>query len=81
MRITIKLPEDIARHPDPGREVLQVLVIEGYRSHKLTQFAVGQMLNLSRIETEDFLARHADLYDYSSQELEAEAHLLNRLHR
>jgi hypothetical protein len=39
------------------------------------------MLNLSRIETEDFLARHADLYDYSSQELEAEAHLLNRLHR
>ena len=81
MQITVELPEDIARHPDPGREALQALAIEGYRSHKLTQFAVGQMLSLSRIETEDLLARHVDLYDYSSQELEAEAHLLNRLHR
>jgi hypothetical protein len=30
MQITVELPEDIARHPDPGREALQALVIEGY---------------------------------------------------
>jgi len=78
MQITVELPEAIARHPDPGREALQALAIEGYRSHKLTQFAVGQMLDLSRIQTEDFLALHVDLYEYSTQELEAEADLLHR---
>jgi predicted HTH domain antitoxin len=81
MQITVELPEDIARHPDPGREALEALAVEGYRSRKLTQFDVGQLLGLSRIQTEDFLARHVDLYDYSPQELEAEADLLKRLHR
>jgi predicted HTH domain antitoxin len=79
MQITVELPEDIARHPDPGREALEALAIEGYRSRKLTQFDVGHLLGLSRIQTEDFLARHVDLYDYSRQELEAEADLLKRL--
>jgi predicted HTH domain antitoxin len=47
----------------------------------LTQFDVGQLLGLSRVQAEDFLARHVDLYDYSTEELEAEADLLHRLHR
>jgi predicted HTH domain antitoxin len=81
MQITVELPQDIAQHPDPGREALEALAIEGYRSRKLTQFDVGQLLRLSRIQTEDFLARHVDLYDYSTEELEAEADLLHRLHR
>lgn len=81
MQITVELPEDIARHSDPGREALEALALEGYRSHQLTQFDVGQLLGLSRIQAEDFLARHVDLYDYSTEELEAEADLLHRLHR
>ena len=81
MQITVELPEDIARHPDPGREALEALALEGYRSHQLTQFGVGQLLGLSRIQAEDFLARHVDLYDYSAEELEAEADLLQTLHR
>jgi predicted HTH domain antitoxin len=76
MQITFELPEDIALHADPGREALEALAIEGYRSRKLTQFEVGRLLGLSRIQTEDFLARHVDLYDYSVDELEAEADLL-----
>jgi Uncharacterised protein family (UPF0175) len=80
MRITVDLPEDIAQHRNPGREALEILTAEGYRSRKLTQFDVGQLLGLSRIETEDFLAHHLDLYDYSAEELDAEANLLNRLH-
>ncbi|MDQ2898897.1 MAG: hypothetical protein M3Y07_03745 [Acidobacteriota bacterium] len=36
MQITVELPDDIARHPDPGREALEALAIEGYRSEKLT---------------------------------------------
>ncbi len=81
MQIVVELPEDIARHADPGREALETLAIEGYRSRKLTQFEVGKLLGLSRIQTEDFLSRHVDLYDYSSEELESEANVLQRLHR
>jgi hypothetical protein len=29
MRITVELPDDIARRPDPGREALEALAIEG----------------------------------------------------
>jgi predicted HTH domain antitoxin len=80
VQITVELPEDIARHPDPGREALEALALEGYRSHQLTQFDVGQLLGLSRVQAEDFLARRVELYDYSTEELEAEADLLHRLH-
>ena len=80
MHITVEIPEDIGRHPNPGREALEALAVEGYRSRKLTQLDVGQLLGLSRIQTEDFLARYVDLYDYTSEELEAEANLLHRLH-
>ena len=81
MQITVELPEDIAGHTDPGREALEALAIQGYRSRKLTQFDVGRLLGLSRIQAEDFLARHVDLYDYSTEELESEADLLHRLPR
>lgn len=30
MRIAVELPDDIARHPGPGREALEALAIEGY---------------------------------------------------
>ena len=81
MQITVELPDDIAQHPDAGREALEALAVEAYRSRTMTQFQVGKLLGLSRIQTEDFLARHVDLYDYSRAELEAEADLLQRLHR
>jgi Uncharacterised protein family (UPF0175) len=77
--ITIELPDDVAGHPDPAREALEALVLEGYRTRKWTQFEAGRMLGLSRIETEDFLAAHIDLYDYPAAELEAEADVLDRL--
>ena len=80
MRITVELPDDIAQHSDPGREALEALAIEAYRVRRLTQFQVGQMLGLSRIQTENLLARHLDLYDYSTEEMETEAELLHKLH-
>jgi hypothetical protein len=48
MQITVDLPDDIAKHTDPGREALEALVVEPYRSRKLTQFQAGQLLGLSR---------------------------------
>lgn len=32
MQIMVELPDDIAQHPDPGREALDRLAIEGHRT-------------------------------------------------
>jgi predicted HTH domain antitoxin len=55
MQITVELPDDIARRPDPGREALEQLAIEGYRSGALTHHQAGQLLGMSRFEFDDFL--------------------------
>ena len=39
-------------------------VTQGYRLGTLNQLQVGRLLGLSRMETEDFLAEHADLYKF-----------------
>jgi len=45
----------------------------GYRDLQLTQKQVGDLLGLSRIQAEDFLASHIDLYDDDPAELTREA--------
>jgi predicted HTH domain antitoxin len=70
MQITVELPDDIARHPDPGREALERLALEGYRSGALTHHQAGQLLGLSRFEFDDFLIeRGVDDHAYSSADL------------
>ena len=83
MTLTLELPDSIAQifasRGDLSRQVLEALAVDGYRQKILTQMQVGQLLGLARIETEDFLAKHTDIYDYSMEELEAEADVLQRL--
>ncbi len=38
MKITVELPDDLAQHADPGREALEMLAIEGYRSGALSHY-------------------------------------------
>ena len=81
MTVTFEVPDDIAqelaaRGGNLSRRALEGLAVEAYRARALSQLQVGRLLSLSRIETEDFLAQHVDLYDYSQEELEAEADLL-----
>lgn len=80
MIVTLELPDDIAQtlasHGDLSRRVLESLAGEGYRQESLTQLQVGKLLGLSRMETEDFLAQHVDLYDYEPKELHREAEAL-----
>jgi predicted HTH domain antitoxin len=83
MLVTLELPDDIAealasQSSDLSRRALEALAIDGYRDRKLTQLQVGRLLCLSRIETEDFLARHIDLYDYDPSELHREADALKK---
>ena len=84
MEITISIPDDLARtlvgtSGDLSRRALEALAIDGYRRRCLTQLQVGQLLGLPRIETEDFLARHVDFYDYEPDELDREARVFERL--
>jgi predicted HTH domain antitoxin len=84
MEITIHIPDDLARSlgqggGDVSRRTLEALAIDGYRQGSLTQLQVGQLLGISRIETEDLLAQHVALYDYDPTELDREAHAFEKL--
>lgn len=84
MEVTIHIPDDLVRSLSQGgsdlsRQTLEALAMDGYRRGLLTQLQVGQLLGLSRIETEDLLAQHLDLYDYDPAELDREARALEKL--
>jgi predicted HTH domain antitoxin len=84
MEITIRIPDDLARTlagpgGDLSRRALEVLALDGYRRGSLTQLQVSKLLGLSRIETEDLLARHVELYDYDPAELDREARVFEKL--
>lgn len=80
MQITIELPDDIARHPDPGREALEALAIEGYRTEKLTHHQAARLLGLTRFEFDGFL-KDRQIYDhaYSCEDLERDLADLDKL--
>jgi predicted HTH domain antitoxin len=64
MQITVQLPDDLAQHPDPGREALEELVIAGYRSGTLTHFQSSQMLGLGRFAFDGFL-KSRNIYEFA----------------
>jgi predicted HTH domain antitoxin len=82
VQITVELAEDIARHPDPGREALEALAIEGYGSGALTHYQASQLLGFSRFEFEDFLmARNIFDHAYGMDDLEGDLATLDKLRR
>ena len=64
MKITVQLPDDLVRHADPGREALEALAIDGYRSGALSHYEASQLLGLSRFEFDGFL-KDRNIYDHS----------------
>jgi predicted HTH domain antitoxin len=80
MQITVELPDDITRRPDPGREALEALAIEGYRSEKLTHHQAAQLLGLTRFEFDGFLKNH-QIYDhaYSFEDLDRDLATLRKM--
>jgi len=80
MQIRVELPDDIARRPGPGREALEALAIEGYRSGALTHYQASQLLGLSRLEFDRFL-KDRNVYDhaYDADDLEQDLETLRQL--
>ena len=80
MKITVDLPDDVAQRPDPGREALEALAIETYRSGALTHHQASQLLRVSRLEFEALLKRrHVEEHAYDVEDLEQDLETLERL--
>jgi predicted HTH domain antitoxin len=80
MEITVQLADDLAQHPDPGREALEALVIEGYRKGVLTHYQASQMLGLWRFDFDAFLKeRNINDHAYDAEDLQRDIETTRQL--
>jgi predicted HTH domain antitoxin len=81
VQITVELPNDLAQHPDPAREMLEAVAVAGYCSGGLTAFQAGRLLGMSsRFEFEAFL-KDRGICDgaYGAEDLADDLESLNKL--
>ena len=80
MQITVQLPDDLAQRPNPGREALEALAIEGYRAGTLSHYQASQLLGLSRFELDGFL-KERQIHDhaYNEEDLDQDLETFRRL--
>ncbi len=81
MQITVELPDDIDRRPDPAREALEALAIQGYRSGALTSYQTRRLLGFeTRYELDGFLKDH-NVWEhaYSTEDFQRDCETLQRL--
>lgn len=80
MKITVDLPDDVVQRPDPGREALEALAIEAYRSGAMTHYQASQLLSVSRLEFVALLKRrHVQEHAYDVEDLVQDLETLDRL--
>ena len=80
MKITVELPDDVAQRPNAGREVLEALAIEGYRSGSLAHYEASQLLHVSRLEFDALLKSHKiEDHAYDVEDLEQDLATLEQL--
>src|SRR4029077_19461372 len=76
MEITLKIPDEIARQvasegKDPARVALEALALEGYRTERLSESGIRQMLGFeSRIQVHAFLKEHGVHLHYDLSDLD-----------
>lgn len=74
MQITIDIPDEIAGQlteaPDRvGHYLLELLVVEAYRTERITHFQVGKILDLpSRWAVDAFLKKHDAYLHYDEED-------------
>ncbi|HVE72588.1 MAG TPA: UPF0175 family protein [Thermoanaerobaculia bacterium] len=74
--MTVELPEDIlkaleGRWPDVGRQALEAIAVEGYRTGALTEHQVRRLLDLeSRFDVHALLKEHRVPLRYTASDLE-----------
>ncbi len=83
MEITVKLPDDIAQHENPGREALEALVIEGYSAGSLSAKQARQLLGFeTRFELDEFLNSHdVEAGSYGIKEYEQDLATIEKMNK
>jgi predicted HTH domain antitoxin len=80
MQITVQLPDDLSQYPDPGRQALESLAIEGYRTGVLSHHEASHLLGLSRFELDGFLKkRHIYEQAYSVEDFNEDRETMRQL--
>ncbi len=75
MTITIEIPEElvsqlIAAGQDPARATLEAVALEGYRSDRLSESDIRELLGFeTRIEVHGFLKKHGVFLHYTDEDL------------
>jgi hypothetical protein len=76
MTITVEIPEAFAGQlippgQDPARAALEAIALEGYRSDRLTEGDIRELLGFgTRMEVHGFLKEHAVFLHYTADDLE-----------
>jgi predicted HTH domain antitoxin len=79
MQVTLDIPDNLAEQliaagKDPSREALEALAVEGYRTQRLTESEVRQMLGYeTRMQVHALLKEHDVYLHYSLEDLETDA--------
>lgn len=81
--MTVEIPETVEKAlgdtPEAAqRRALECMVVEGYKTEKLSHGQVQSLLDLSWHEAEEFLARNKASLHYSIEDLEADIRTLSR---
>ena len=81
MTITVQLPDDVATHEQSGREALQALVIEGYKSGVFTQREGAAMFEMHWQDFERLLQQNGVVGGaYDEQNLRDDLATMDTLH-
>lgn len=75
MHITLELPDDLIQRPDPAREALEALAIEGFRSCALSFYQTRILLGFATREQLDGFLKAHEVWEnsYSIEDLEKDA--------
>jgi predicted HTH domain antitoxin len=80
VRISVELPDDLPAHANAGREALEALAIQGYRSGALTHHQAARLLEMSRLQFDAFLKDRGVLdHAYGREDLDQDLATLEQL--
>jgi len=86
MQVTLDIPDNLAAQlipagKDPAREALEALAVEGYRTERLTESEVRQILGYeTRMQVHALLAEHNVCLHYTMEDLQQDIDASNKLH-
>ena len=76
MIITVEIPEELAGQfvpvgQDPARAAVEAIALEGYRSDRLTEADIRELLGFeTRMEVHGFLKKHGAFLPFTVEDLE-----------